>query len=373
MIRAILVDDEQPALEELEFLLKDYPVEIAAMIQDARTALAQIGRLNPDVVFLDIDMPGVSGLELALKIQELYTGINIIFVTAYSEYALEAFKAYPLDYILKPVNEKRFAKTMRHLFELIDSASANAASAPKPHIRCFGAFEAFTENGEKHQMKFATRQAREMFTYLVSRFEKTVSRGELIDTIFGGNEDKKTVNLLHVTAYKLRHTMEELGIDRESITLSGNYTLKVADGICDYIDFVKFTDRHPYIDKNNAEQAETIAELYQGAFLENEDYLWAEEVRTETELRFENLLLGIAAFYRQTGKINKCEKALVTLLRYDNLSDQGNKALLNLYRETENLPKFREHFEKYRILLKEELQTEPDRKLIDYYEKIKQF
>lgn len=371
MIRAILVDDEQPALEELEFLLKDYPVEIAAMIQDARTTLSQIGRLKPDVVFLDIDMPGANGLELALKIQELYTGINIIFVTAYSEYALEAFKAYPLDYILKPVNEKRFAKTMRHLFQLVESSKANAASVPKPYIRCFGAFEAFTENGEKHPMKFSTRQAREMFAYLVSRFEKTVSRGELIDTIFGGNADKKTVNLLHVTAYKLRHAMEERGISRGSITLSGNYTLKVADGICDYIDFVKFTGRHPYIDKDNVEQAETVAELYQGAFLENEDYLWAEEIRTEAELRFESLLMEIAAFYRQIRKINRCEKALVTLLRYDRLSDQGNRALLNLYMETENLPKFREHFEDYRILLKEEFQTEPDRKFIEYYEKIK--
>ena len=63
----------------------------------------------------------------------------------------------------------------------------------------------------------------------------------------------------------------------------------------------------------------------------------------------------------------------MTLLRFDSLSDQGNKALLNLYSETENMPKFREHFEKHRILLKEELQTEPDRKFIDYYEKIKKF
>lgn len=371
MIRAVLVDDEQPALEELEFLLKDYPVEIAAMIQDARTALEQVGRLKPDVVFLDIDMPGTDGLELALKIQELYTGINIIFVTAYSEYALEAFRAYPLDYILKPVNEKRFAKTMQHLLELLESAKTNTALVPKPYIRCFGEFEVFTENGEKQPMKFATRQAREMFAYLVSRFEKTVSRDELIRVIFGGIEDKKTVNLLHVTAYKLRHAMDELGITRESITLSGNYILKVADGICDYIDFSKFTDRNPYIDKDNVEKAETAAKLYQRTFLENEDYLWAEEVRTETELRFESLLLGIASFYRQNGMNNKCEKALVTLLRYDSLSDQGNRELLNLYMETENLLKFSEHYEKYRVLLKDEFQTEPERKYADFYKKIK--
>jgi len=371
MIRAILVDDEQPALEELEFLLKDYPVEIAAMIQNSKTVLEQVGRLKPDVVFLDIDMPGANGLEIALKIQEIYTGIQIIFVTAYSEYALKAFRAYPLDYILKPVNETRFAKTMQHLLKSVESAKANTLLASKPHIRCFGTFEAFTENGERQQMKFATRQTREMFAYLISHFEKAVSRDELIHVIFGGNADKKTVNLLHVTAYKLRHTMEELGIDRESITLSGNYTLEVADGICDYIDFAKFTDRNPYIDQDNAVQAEAAAKLYQGPFLESEDYLWAEEARAEMELRFESLQMGIAAFYRQAGKISKCEKALVTLLKYNDLSEQGNRALLNLYIETKGLSKFREHYEKYRTLLKEELQIKPDRKFFDYYEKIK--
>ena len=371
MIRAILVDDEQPALEELEFLLKDYPVEIAAKIQDSRTVLEQVGRLKPDAVFLDIDMPGTNGLELALEVQEIYVGIQVIFVTAYSEYALEAFKAFPLDYILKPVNEKRFARTMQHLFELHKIAKTNNASTPKAHIRCFGEFEAFTENGEKQFMKFATRQTKEMFAYLISRFEKNVTRAELIHVIFGGNEDKKTVNLLHVTAYKLRHTMEELGISRESITLSGNYTLNVADGICDYIDFTKFTDRNPYIDQDNVAQAEIVAKLYQGAFLESEDYLWAEETRAEMELRFENLLTGMATFYRQTGKLGKCEKALVTLLKYDNLSEQGNRALLNLYMETKDPLKFREHYEKYRTVLKEELQIKPDQKFSDYYEKIK--
>lgn len=89
------------------------------------------------------------------------------------------------------------------------------------------------------------------------------------------------------------------------------------------------------------------------------------------ELRFENLLTGMAAFYRQTGKLGKCEKALVTLLKYDDLSEQGNRALLNLYMETKEPLKFREHYEKYRTLLKEELQIKPDQKFCDYYEKIK--
>ena len=370
VFKAMLVDDELPALEELEYLLKGYPLEIAAMIQDARTVLSQVELIKPDVIFLDIDMPGVNGLELAVKIQELQAGICIIFVTAYSEYALDAFRAYPLDYIMKPVNEKRFAQTMQHLFGMLENKKPDLASGTITHIRCFGNFGVYIENGERRTMKFATKQAREMFAYLICHFEKHISRQELINVIFGGTEDKKTVNLLHVTAYKLRHAMEEAGIGRNSITISGNYSLKAAEGVCDYIDFNKFIDHNPYIDKANIASAEHAAGLYQGVLLENEEYLWAEETKTEMELRFENLLLGISSYYYEAEKFHNCEKALVSLIKYDPYSETGNRALLNLYMKYSDPEKYREHYEKYAALLEKEFQIAPDKKYKEYYLKL---
>lgn len=370
MIRAILADDERPALDELRYLLRNYPVEILAEIQDGCELPELIRRLRPDALFLDIDMPGENGLALALKIQEQEPTLRIVFVTAYSDYALEAFKAYPVDYILKPVDERRFAKTMEHLLRLTGETQADDDACAKPQIRCFGKFEAFTVADGRRDMKFATRQAKEMFAYLISRFDREVSRDELLDTIFGGGADKRTVNLLHVTAYRLRHAMEEARIGRESVTLGGSYLLRVAEGVCDYADFMRFCDRNPYIDGGNIARAEAAAVLYRGGFLEEEDYLWAEEPRAEAERRFVTLLLGAADFRRGQGNFELCEKALVMLLQVDGLSEEGNKSLLELYIAADNHPKFIEHYERYRALLHDELQTEPERRYAEYYGKI---
>ncbi len=368
MIRVLLVDDEKPALKEMSYLLQDYPeVEIVGMLQDGRETLQKITELKPDAIFLDIDMPGVNGLELAMKIQELHAGVMIIFVTAYSEYALDAFRAYPLDYIMKPVNKRRFDRTMQHLEEQLGLRKSAPHNSGKAQIHCFGNFEVFTEDGEKKYMKYATRQTKEMFAYLIAHFERTVTRKDLILDIFGGVEDKKTVSLLYVTAYNLRHALENIGVDRNSVTIDGKYSLRAESGVCDYIDFARFTAQNPVIGVENVEAAEQAAELYHGAFLENEDYFWAEEIRAEMEVRLERLLIGIADCRFEMRKTHGCEKALITLIRLNPLSDGGNRALLDLYMKTGNVPKFREHYEKYACVLQKEFTAAPAQKYADFY------
>lgn len=106
MIRVILVDDELPAIERLKKLLKSYSdIDIVGEANDGLTALSLIEEKKPDVVFLDIDMPELSGLEVARTLGA--QGPPIIFVTAYDEYALEAFESSAIDYLVKPINSSR--------------------------------------------------------------------------------------------------------------------------------------------------------------------------------------------------------------------------------------------------------------------------
>ncbi|MDR3644916.1 MAG: response regulator [Clostridia bacterium] len=369
MLKVILVDDELPALEETNYLLGKYStLEVTGMYQSAEEAMQALSEQKAGAVFLDIDMPGVNGLELAMKIQELYAGILIVFITAFSEYALEAFRVYPVDYILKPVNEKRLELTVRHLLEQSALRKMLLQESTKTYIHCFGSFEVYSESSEKLQMKFATRQAKQMFAYLVAHLEKPVSRQELIDNIFGGDYDSKTVNLLHVTAYKLRIALEEIGASRSSITIRGNYILETAGGVCDYIDFTHFVRENAYISDDNIGQAEQIASLYKGTFLEDEDYLWADEISAQLETQYEELVLSMARYYLQRHKNQKCEKLLVNLVRYNPLSEEGNTTMLDLYMATRETDKFARQFRAYRKLLGEELDAAPDARYTAYYE-----
>jgi len=110
MLKVILIDDERLARSELKRLLQEFPdVEIIGEAANADEAIEKIESLNPDLIFLDIQMPGKTGFDL---LTELEKAPHVIFVTAYDEYALKAFDVNALDYLMKPIEPKRLADAL---------------------------------------------------------------------------------------------------------------------------------------------------------------------------------------------------------------------------------------------------------------------
>jgi two-component system LytT family response regulator len=110
MLKVILVDDERLARSELKRLLQEFPdVEIIGEAANADEAIEKIESLNPDLIFLDIQMPGKTGFDLLTQLEK---APHVIFVTAYDEYALKAFDVNALDYLMKPVEPKRLADAL---------------------------------------------------------------------------------------------------------------------------------------------------------------------------------------------------------------------------------------------------------------------
>ncbi len=113
MIRVLVIDDEKPSRDELMFLLSDVDdVEIAGEAEDGIEALSLITRLEPDLLFLDIQMPEMSGVELAESIQHMEHKPYIIFTTAYESFAIKAFEVGALDYLLKPYEKDRLVRSI---------------------------------------------------------------------------------------------------------------------------------------------------------------------------------------------------------------------------------------------------------------------
>lgn len=107
-LRAVLVDDEQLARDELGFLLGQVGgVEVIGQAGNGLEALTTIDRLRPDVVFLDVQMPGLTGFEVVRQMLDRQLPVHIIFVTAYDRHAIEAFEVNAVDYLLKPVDTVR--------------------------------------------------------------------------------------------------------------------------------------------------------------------------------------------------------------------------------------------------------------------------
>jgi len=139
-MRALIVDDERLGRAELRRLLEPHPeVEIVGEARDAEEALAQIEQLQPDLLFLDIQMPGRSGFELLEQLERVPL---VIFTTAYDEYALKAFEVNALDYLLKPVSPERLdaalaRAALRKAKPATTAASASSCIFVKDGERCW--------------------------------------------------------------------------------------------------------------------------------------------------------------------------------------------------------------------------------------------
>ncbi|MGC4029092.1 MAG: LytTR family DNA-binding domain-containing protein [Steroidobacteraceae bacterium] len=134
--RALIVDDEAPARARLAALLTELQqVEVVGEAADAAQALARCEELHPDVVYLDVRMPGMSGLELARHLMGLDAPPAVIFTTAYDEHALEAFETHALGYLLKPVRKEKLAAATGRAVRLgARQLEALAPAAPRTHL-----------------------------------------------------------------------------------------------------------------------------------------------------------------------------------------------------------------------------------------------
>lgn len=124
--RTIIIDDERLAREELKSLLKDYlEIDIIDEAKNGQEGIEKIGEQSPDLIFLDVNMPGMSGFEMLKQLEEIP---YVIFITAYDEFALKAFEVNALDYVLKPVDPERLKDAIGKLHKREEEDSVESTS-----------------------------------------------------------------------------------------------------------------------------------------------------------------------------------------------------------------------------------------------------
>jgi two-component system LytT family response regulator len=146
MIKAVLIDDERLARTELRKLLSEFPdIEVVGEAANAAEGIEVIENLQPDLVFLDIQMPGKTGFDM---LSELEKAPHVIFTTAYDEYALKAFEVNALDYLLKPVDTKRLADAI-HKLHIAEEKEAMAPAISSNRSLLSENDQVFVKDGER--------------------------------------------------------------------------------------------------------------------------------------------------------------------------------------------------------------------------------
>jgi two-component system response regulator LytT len=131
-LTTIIVDDEKPASDELAYLLKEFPeIEVVATGSNGLEAIDLIQKLEPELVFLDVQMPGLDGMGVLRRLRERGVEMpHVVFVTAYDQYAVEAFRLEAMDYVLKPVDRDRLEETIERARRVLQERPKPEAEAP---------------------------------------------------------------------------------------------------------------------------------------------------------------------------------------------------------------------------------------------------
>lgn len=251
-MRIFVVDDENPARSYLVNMIKK--VEPDAEIQDfglAKDVLEAIETTPYDVVFLDIQMPGITGIELAKKLKAHNPQSNIIFVTGYSEYTLDAFSVDASSYLLKPAS----ADQIRHALDNL-RYPITVTNGPDITVQCFGSFEIFYK-GEPIQFKYS--KSKEVVAYLIDRKGAMVTNNEVIINVWDDDEDHR--NYYRGIMKDIQDTFTALGQKDLLIRKRANAGINKNLLRCDYYDFLEGTPAG--------------LNAYQGEYMIQ--YSWAEE------------------------------------------------------------------------------------------------
>ncbi len=206
-MQILCVDDEVLILELTVSMCRELPQKPQVHgAQTAREALGWLQENNTDIVILDINMPEMDGITLAAKMKELRPDLAVIFLTGYSEYAVDAFALHASGYLLKPVNAKRLAAEIEYAMRG-RSAPANTAHVK---VRTFGEFDVFVDG---NPVVFSRARAKELLAYLIDRQGGYVTRANLFAALWeDGLYDRSMQKQLDVVIRSLRTTLEENGV-----------------------------------------------------------------------------------------------------------------------------------------------------------------
>ena len=228
-MRIFAIDDEPKMLRMLQDAIREAEPEAEILAfscaADVIATLQDPGKL-PDVVFSDIELPGMNGLTLAVKLKEAAPDTRIIFVTGYDQYALEAYRVHAHGYIMKPAD----AAAIREELDLIP-----VSPRPVPqtlYIQCFGFFDVFWQ-GEP--LLFQRRRTKELLAFLVDRKGMTCTAEEIATALWEGETElRKAKHQIRNYVNDLRETLKRIGMEDLLIRRSGVLAIRADKIDCDY-------------------------------------------------------------------------------------------------------------------------------------------
>ena len=364
ILNAVLVDDEYNSLQRMRKIIEDNSeIKILALYQNGEELLDEldnyIGEL--DLLFLDIEMPGIKGLEVAEQVSAEDENIDIIFVTAYNEYAVEAFELNALDYLLKPISKKRFQKTLSRISNNQEHREKEKLKDDPKYlsVKTFGRTK-INLNGEKLDIDWRTAKTEELFYYLLLFAGDFVAKDKIIEAIWPEGDPERNRDLLYTTIYNLRKIFNKIGISKLILSKRGFYKIN-ADKIEVDIDTLQQITADFKSNKIKKKKfLYELKEIYAGDYLQAKDYYWTGSYRMNFKTSYKNILKSLYTKFINNENLGLAKRTLKILIDLDPLDQKSYQKIIDIYQSEDNSVMAIRYYEELKDNLTQELNIKPD-------------
>lgn len=362
MLKAVLVDDEILAIELLEAMLKEIGgVEIIGKFSNPLEGLESLEVQQPDILFLDIEMKEMNGIKLAEDIESLVSQTEIVFVTAYDEYALEAFNVHAVDYILKPIEKSRLEKTVQRIYQRRKQPDFPSKRESSLRANFLGGFRLIDQHNEP--IKWRTKKVKEFCAYLIHQ-NKPVHREQIMEELWPDRPLDKASVALHTSVYHLRKELKNHGYNDSIKYVDERYSLSI-ELSGDVQNLKKFIGQTQV----KIEEVKKLIDLYKNHYLAEEYYDWALEERGQLQKRVAQFLEKfVVTSFMETDSVLK--EAIEKLIEMDPWEERYTLLLIEYYLQQGNTQSALQTYEKYRTNLWRQLGVKPQQKLINLMKSI---
>lgn len=357
-MKILLLDDEPLILShQKEIIEKNPDVDLVYTLSNTEEIVSVVGRFLPHLIFVEFEMPGQSGIKLAKEIKMQFPHVGIVFLTAYSEYALESYEVDALDYLVKPLTQEN-VESVLHRYQ---SRTETTVSKSFGRLRLLGGLDFELPSSEIVAVKWRTTKAREVFCYLVHNRRRLVYKDVLLDEFWPTPHKGKRSDQLYATIYSIRKTLDSLPFSIRIENQRDGYILHDMDVVIDAEQFeqgLKVLQPH---------QLEGALSLYRGEYLKGSGGVWVENERERIKTIWLEKMYKLVEHYVKNGRLTE---AITLHLKVQDLCPYEEEVyfeLMKLYAEKKERFLVEKQYERLSMMLADEYASLPAKHVTDWY------
>lgn len=356
-MRVIIVEDEPIMQMSLRKLLESIPeVKVDAVFSNAQEPLVYVQQHPIDLVFIDICIAEDSGLELASMLRDMSSNMDIVFVTSHSHFALDAFEAYPLDYMVKPITKQRLTQTVERALARRSEAATSLADDNIQYdlyVHTLGSLEVASTKSDP--IKWISKKSQELFFYLLIHRGRSVAKSRIIENIFSDMSIKNAESYLNTAIYQLRKALDQHGLKSIVQSSQEQYHLSLQRVDVDFIRLESGVARIQEISEENIDEAISLEKLYQGRLFEDKAYDWSYAEQELLAIRYAGFAKNLAQWLIAAERYTEALQIGHRLIEQNELDEEANYILIQCHGHLKDIIALENQFNQYKRLMKEEL------------------